>query len=404
RHYYQFSYTTFPLGTPILTYTGELDEWQQAERSALSQMIVSAGEHPAGENPNAINLSTSPAALPAGGLLVLANLVGPGTVRRVCVLPASLDNASLDGARLRVWLDNALSAAIDVPLSEFFGAGHARASYRGLPLGTNSADGFYCYWPMPFRSAIRIELVAPPAQPLELASARVEYEPGPIGQQACYLHATRTVTVQDGQQTCHSLLSASGRGHYVGNLLYTQSPTNSFSMLEADELIAIDGVWRINGTGTEDAYNGGYYYNWVRTVDGEPEGERPRSATRALSGVLFVDRNGNNNTARADQYRWMIADRVPFEQSINACMEFQYYYAGVGTRWTSVAFWYQQPALRGDLDDDGDVDADDAAIFCAALLGRNGPAFVASRADLDGNGAVDGDDIAQFIAARNEPP
>jgi hypothetical protein len=170
-------------------------------------------------------------------------------------------------------------------------------------------------------------------------------------------------------------------------------------MLEGDEVITVDGTDVLNGTGLEDAYSGGYFYNWVWTHPDEPEGPMPQSATRPLSGILYVHREEGIEYARADQYRWYIADRIPFCNSIDVNIENRY--SINGTQWTSVAFWYQQPELEvpGDVDGDGDVDTDDLNLFVQVLLGSDGNVDHQVASDMNGDCTADGRDIQGFVAA-----
>lgn len=397
RHYYQFGAFLFPPGTAIASYTGTLSPDQQAARDSAGAILNQAGAHPAGEDPEPVRLDTSARVIGVGEASTLAALSGPGIIRQLNVGMEGATDADLDGLRLRVTYDDESSAAIDAAVSHFFGAGRQRAAYRSLPLGTDSADGFYSYWPMPFRRSVRVELQNPTTQPIAITSARVDYEPGRVSNDLCYLHASETTSVRGGTPADHVLVSAAGRGHYVGNLLYAEQPAYSFYMLEADEIVRVDGTQVLHGTGTEDAYNGGYYYNWVKTVGGEPEGEYPQSAIRPLHGLLYAHREAGVEYSRADQYRWALGDRMPFEQSLDVRMEFEY--ASVGAVWTSVAFWYQQPPVPGDIDDDGDVDETDRALFVGVLLGQDPVSEHGDRSDLDGNGRVDAEDIAPFSVA-----
>jgi hypothetical protein len=140
----------------------------------------------------------------------------------------------------------------------------------------------------------------------------------------------------------------------------------------------------------EDAYNGGAYYNWVAPQSDEPEGVCPQSATRPLNGILYVHKE--NGLARADQYRWRIADCIPFSRSIEVNVECRY---GItGSQWTSVAFWYQLPLLLEDLNDDGNVDLADFAIFAQQWLNSN--CGDCGMADLTGDGEVKWDDLREF--------
>ncbi len=401
RHYYQYTYMTFPPGTDVRSYTGTLTPEQQAARDATAAMFNNAGRHPAGTSPTAVRLDTTATTVSAGESITLACLAGPGVIRRLNVRMETATEEQLENLRLLVFYDNAAEPAVDASVACFFGAGRSRAPYRSIPLGTDSPDGFYCYWPMPFRRSVSVVLSNTGADAVPVDSAVVEYEPGSFDPALGYLHAKTSNTIRQSGQVFHPILSADGCGHYVGNLLYIHESRNAFSMLEGDEVIAVDGVTTCYGTGTEDAYNGGYYYNWVAVQSDEPEGTYPPSATRPLHGIIYVRRDATP-IARADQYRWYIADRVPFCQSIRVDIECRY--ALVGAEYTSVAFWYQLPPVPGNFDNDCDVDADDFARFesCATGPGVPGSASPActmiqfEAADFDHDGDVDQRDFSIF--------
>ncbi|NLE57048.1 MAG: DUF2961 domain-containing protein [Planctomycetes bacterium] len=396
RHYYQYTYVTLPPGTDVSSYTGTLTPEQQAARDAAATVFSNAGQHPAGTSPTAVRIDTTAATVPAGDSITLACLAGPGVIRRLNVRMETATDEQLDNLRLLVLYDDAAEPAVDASVACFFGAGRSRAPYRSIPLGTDSPDGFYCYWPMPFHQSVSVILSNTGADAIPVDSAVVEYEAGSFDPALGYLHAQTNSTVRQSGQIYHPILSANGCGHYVGNLLYIRESRNAFSMLEGDEVITIDGVTTCYGTGTEDAYNGGYYYNWVAVQSDEPEGTYPPSAIRPLHGILHVHRDATP-IARADQYRWHIADRVPFCQSIQVDIECRY--ALVGAEYTSVAFWYQLPSVPGNLDNDCDVDQDDLSMFETCASGPGIPhagGEACQLADFDDDSDVDQFDFSVF--------
>ena len=385
RHYYQYGYMTFPRGMALDSYTNVLPPERKAARDKMVRLFTDVGQHPGGDSPSARRVTTPATSIPAGECLTIAKLTGPGTIRQLNLGMDGATDAELYGLHLVVTYDQQDAPTINVPIAEFFGTGNLRARYKSMPMGTDSPGGFYCFWPMPFRYSVSVKLCNTTGSRISIDSGVVEYEPGPVAVDMCYLHARFHTDARAPEQIYHQILSTTGRGHYVGNFLFVEQDNRSFYMLEGDEVIIVDGQAALNGTGLEDAYNGGYYYNWVGVQPGEPEGPKPRSATRPLNGILYVHREEGVDRARADQYRWYIGDRIPFSTSIDVKIENRY--AVLGSLWTSVAFWYQQPPVPGDADSDGDLDLADLAGFQRCFGSESPPCL--DVFDLDTNGAID---------------
>jgi hypothetical protein len=393
HHYYQYTYQTFPAGTTLDSYTGELTPQQEQVRSDAVVLFNNVGQHPAGSSPSAIDVNVYDAMVNPDSNITLASLTGPGLIRKLNIRMDDANDIELEGLRLQVFYDGRQTPYINVSIAHFFGAGKERAAYRSIPLGTDSNvpnEGFYCYWPMPFHQSALVKLYNTTNEPIFVNFAKIEYETKAIDRNMCYLHAVENTSIKQPGQIYHTLLSTTGRGHYVGDLLYVEQDANSFEMLEGDDVITVDGTMTQNGTGLEDAYNGGAYYNWVAIQYDEPEGVYPRSATRPLNGILYV--NKRNFLARADQYRWRIADCIPFSRSIEVNVECRY--GNNGSRWTSVAFWYQLPFPLEDLNDDRNVDMTDFALFAQWWLESN--CGECGGADLTGDGQVGWEDLREL--------
>jgi len=396
RHYYQYSYSKVPGDAAIESYTEILTQEQEAARADVVTLFDNAGQHPAGGSDSAIDINTPMTVIKPDSSVALADVNGPGMIRKLNIRMDDANDAELDGLRLRVYYDGNDTAAIDVSVGDFFGAGRGRAAYKSITLGTDSNDGFYCYWPMPFRREVAVSLLNTTDVNIPIDSACVQYEPDADVEKMCYLHAIANTSIKQEGQIYHPILARSGCGHYVGNLLYTEQESYSFSMLEGDEVITVDQNNILNGTGLEDAYNGGYYYNWVGVQQDEPEGEYPQSAIRPLHGILYVHRQEGIEYARADQYRWQIADCVPFSRGIEVKIENRY--AVKGAKWTSVAFWYQYHCLGGDFDKDCDVDFLDFGSFASQWLKNNCEVTDwCSGADFDHSREVGAEDLAALV-------
>ena len=386
RHYYQYSYLTYPQTVDVNSYTGTLTSQEQQVRNSAANIFDNAGINPNTNQTGLVDVNT-----PATGVdtnLVLANLVGPGVINKISLRMDDANDTELLGLNLQVFYDSCSTAAIDIPVGYFFGAGQSRAPYKSLPLGTDSNDGFYCYWPMPFRQSVLVRLNNTTGTAIQINGAEIEYKLQELNHHTCYLHAIESTTVRSSQ-IYHNILSTTGTGHYVGDLLYVIQDYNSFYMLEGDDVIYSDGELVQYGTGLEDTYNGGAYYNWVAVIASEPEGPCPQSATRPLSGILYVNKAA---TSRADQYRWRIADCIPFSESVEVNVECRY--SGNGACWKSVGFWYELPHFLEDLNKDGKVNFTDFAKFAAHWRGNN--CQTCEFADFTGDGKVDQLDLIRL--------
>ncbi len=396
QHYYQYSYHTFPSETTVDSYTGQLTPQQEQARSEVVSLFNNVGQHPAGSSPTAVDVNVPATMISPDSSITLASLTGPALIRKLNIRMDDANDVELEGLRLQVFYDGRQIPAIDISIAHFFGAGRERAVFRSIPMGTDSIDqndGFYCYWPMPFHQSASIQLYNTTDEPIFVNRAKIEYEAKAIDRDMCYLHAVENTSTKQSGQIYHTLLSTTGRGHYVGDLLYVEQDFNNFRMLEGDDVITVDGTRTQNGTGVEDTYNGGAYYNWVASQIDEPEGVRPRSAIRPLNGILYVDKK--DFLTRADQYRWRIADCIPFSRSIQVNIECKD--AQTGSRWTSAAFWYQLPYPLEDLNDDKNVDLADFAIFAQWWLKSN--CDNCGGADLTGDGQVRLDDLRELTSS-----
>jgi len=346
HHFYQYNYHQFPAGTLVTPYDGSLTEPpdphpQSTARNNVISMITQVGSNPAGP-PIATVLDTPGQSIPVGATLTLADLAGSGQVRRLNLKMTDATDAELDGLSLRVRYDGGQENAIKVPVSHFFGAGHERAAYKSLPLGTEGPDGFYSYWPMPYRQRVVIELVNTTGAPVTIASAAVEYESGSVPADSCYLHAAYNEELTSAGQPSYQILDATGSGHYVGSLLYVARDGTSRTILEGDDIIVVDGDHVLYGTGLEDGYNGGYYFNHVAVQSDDGDVPNPESGTGPYHGLLHMDDvDFGDESLRSDQYRWLIGDYVPFTESVNVTIE--NFGEGADVLFGSTAFYYLLP-------------------------------------------------------------
>jgi hypothetical protein len=321
--YYHVQYQLFPDGTPVKSFTTELTPEDQtaiqtirAQWGRLGADLVLSGE-------NRVEVSGRTSCQP-GQTKTLESLEGAGvlTLFRLRIAPA--DRFTLRQTLIRMTWDNAKTPAIEVPVGDFFGVGFGNQQFTSLPL--SMINGTYsCVWPMPFRKGAKIEIVNNGKTPLTEITWKVAHQrldkPVP---EAAYFHAQwRRQTTVAGMPV--ALLHAKGRGHFVGAHTDMQGD-HGLWFLEGDEQIYVDGETfpSIHGTGTEDYYTGGWYFD-----------EGPFSLP--FHGCVVK----RDDYSRISAYRYQVTDCVPFQKEIVVNIEHGGTNDYPGADYCSTAYWYQ---------------------------------------------------------------
>ncbi len=240
----------------------------------------------------------------------------------------------LDGLRLRISFDG--ETTVDSPLGEFFGSGFGLVPVRSLMFGIDpDAHTFSAWWPMPYASHAVVQLYNGSSMPVPGVRADITAAPDPgaaaaltsgrIGHFHASSHAGPTVPNRDWEY-----LRAGGTGKFVGNVSDMSGPDNR-SYLEGNERIYVDGAPtpQINGTGTEDYYEGGWYFNRG------PFNTPLHGNTAHLTAVTGC---APSSDCTAAQRLWL-ADAVPFQNSILIGIQ----HGGIDeipATYSSTAFWY----------------------------------------------------------------
>ena len=265
--------------------------------------------------------------LAPGQTLVLADHKGAGVVRRWWLTIAPRNVVEIHRSLIiRCYWDGETEPSVEAPVSDFFGMGFGKwKDFISLPLNMTSG-GYNAYWPMPFHRGARITVENRGSLPVSNFYYNIDIRTyNRLPKEALYFHAQyRQVRTQQGKPV--TLLETTGRGHYVGTLLSMkpQRGTN-LGYLEGDERIFIDGekIPSIIGTGTEDYFSSGWYYDTGEY--GAP-----------YHGVTLKDDSGRINT-----YRWHIEDPIPFRRSFKFDIEHGGTNDMPGVEYTAVAYWYQ---------------------------------------------------------------
>ncbi len=259
--YYQVSASALPRGTPAETFSWPLPDRDVAALEEARAVWVAKKLPEAGEK-----RETTLADWKTG-----VSFEGPAVIHRLEFEPdwAQIPEESRDAA-LRDWMvsiryDGSTNESVRAPLGDLCGMPWRRIRTRSLYFGMEG-NALFCALPMPFAKSLEVRLeagrvAAVPVKIRAWVEPRAESPIGPLG----YFHAGWWRTTPNDVGRPHPVLRVKGRGKYVGCLLSVVTLDGSYWALEGDESIRKDGEktpgWL--GTGLEDYFNGGWYYQNV---------------------------------------------------------------------------------------------------------------------------------------------
>lgn len=314
--YYQVTWQKLAEGSVVTPFGGDLSQADAASSDKALDVWTRLGDDVLDKR--AVALPKRFISLPPGGRWAQP-IQGPGTITALrFAFPSSVTWSTLRQTVLRISFDGEKSA-VEAPLADFLGLGFERTRWKSLALGMSDAGG-YCYFRMPFRRNARIELENQSRFSFQ-ASFTGLARPGVPQKAWGYFHANY-----------HSAVNAAGRdyefgklqgvGHVVG-VTESMRGNGTLWFLEGDEKVYVDGsnVPDIYGTGTEDFYNCGWYFQ-TGLVDAPLHG---------------VSHKTDNEIAA---WRFEIPDAIPFQRQLDFHMEHGGTDDVPGSEYSSVIYWY----------------------------------------------------------------
>ena len=274
-----------------------------------------------------------------GQTATLLDIKGAGVITHVWFTINSQDQMHLKNLVLRAWWDGENSPSIEVPIGDFFGLGLGEYFvYQSALLAVAPVKALNSYFKMPFSSAARMTVAnegKAPTRSLYFAIDYIEVPslPQDLGRfHAQYRQSAPCKAVEsDGKnldgKSNYVFFEATGRGHFVGVTQSVLQNQNGW-FGEGDDMIFVDGDEQptINGTGTEDYFNGAWGYG----------GETYSYLHIGTPYIVDPARIGG----RYCQYRWHYESPIAFEKSIKATIE----HGTADNRsddFYSTAYWYQ---------------------------------------------------------------
>ncbi|MFC5994472.1 glycoside hydrolase family 172 protein [Pseudonocardia hispaniensis] len=341
--YYNIGVHTFGPDTPVATWTGTEDT------AAARRRWAGAGTDP-GMSPDEV-VHAGTVRLRPGSACPIFEADGPRSISAITLTVPGVTAAApregtaeiLNGLRIRMYWDEDAAPSVDAPLGCFFGMGRFGAyPTRALVVGLDAADRLYTRLPMPFRRHARVELTGsaavagPGGVGFEVRHRPLAGDLADVG----YLRTRLTATTPTAAGCDIPILDVTGSGNFVGvTASYLGRPDRWF--LEGDERIYVDdsGSPAFHGTGTEDFFNGGWYF-----------ARGPYTQPMSGNTAHLLD----ERAARIAAYRFFLQDAVPFRRRIRVSIEHGGFNDTTTDAWM-LAYYYHQPRSRLTMTDTLDI-------------------------------------------------
>jgi hypothetical protein len=275
-----------------------------------------------------------------GQTLTLADVSGSGAIQHIWMTPTGDWRLSI----LRMYWDGETDPSVEAPVGDFFAMGWDKyAPISSLAVCVNPGSAFNSYWPMPFRKSAKLTLQNLDDKPMVIYY-QIDFTKAPVPADAAYFHAQfRRVNPLPYKQVFTILDNIKGKGQYVGTYLAWGVHNNGW-WGEGEIKFFLDGDEEfptINGTGTEDYFNGSYDFE-------DPATHKYDTFTSPYSGLAQVLNSDGlyQSQQRFGLYRWHIPDPIRFNHDLRVTIQALGWQSGgrylpLMDDISSVGFWYQ---------------------------------------------------------------
>ena len=286
-----------------------------------------------------------------GASATVLDVKGAGVVTHIWFTISSDDAHHLKNLVLRAWWDGESSPSVEVPLGDFFGLGLGEYfTFESSLVTVASVKALNAYFQMPFATAARITVTNEGKVRTDSLYFAIDYVevaslPADVGRfHAQYRQAAPCKGWTGNWQNNwddpvgdkknldgtgnYVFMEAAGRGHFVGvTHAIEQNQDGWFG--EGDDMIFIDGDTQptINGTGTEDYFNGAWDFGG-------------KSFSYDRNGAPLISDPGERIGGRYCLYRWHTESPITFEKSIRVTIEHGHANHR-SDNFYSTAYWYQ---------------------------------------------------------------
>jgi len=327
----QIQHRQFPKNTQVQSFKSEWSAEERAQLETVRQHWLKPDLRESVTERAGVEVKEQDVLIKRGERADLFAMNEGGRIVAMELTPALAFAGSTKDLLLEATWDDEPLPAISSPVADFFGFAYGRAAMRSLVLGTRD-DVAYSLLPMPFDKRAKLQLAYEPRDESQTpirVKARIWFakQPRDVTREG-KLYATWRREIDPALGEPYRLLDVSGRGHHVGTILIAQGlEAGMTGFFEGDDVATIDGEMRLHGTGSEDAFNGGWYAlpdRWDRSIN------------LPLHGALDY----SVPLARTGGYRFNLTDKSSFENSFRFTIEHGPENNATRVDYTSVAFYY----------------------------------------------------------------
>ncbi|MCW3055725.1 MAG: hypothetical protein JWN14_4895 [Chthonomonadales bacterium] len=196
-----------------------------------------------------------------GETLTVADIAGAGRLTHLWFTIAAQSEDHLRELVLRIYWDGAKTPAVECPIGEFFGLGHAKyVEYASAVVSIGAHKGLNCYWPMPFKKHALITVTNEGSKRVGSLYYNLDYRlDKKMPRDVRYFHTQYRTYFPAPVGKDLTICEVKGAGHFVGTFVTVMANSDAW-WGEGDDNFFVDGETKpgISGTGSEDYFCGGW--------------------------------------------------------------------------------------------------------------------------------------------------
>jgi len=333
--FHQIQYRLYPANATVKSFNTELTSDEKEALEKISTLWNKKDRTTRDFYPEELTESTGTFELRPGEVKDVFNIRRPGRLMGIELGPVSVFEGLRRSLVIKITWDHEAIPAVYCPVADFFGYAFGKPSMQSLLIGS-TAEKNYCYFPMPFDSDAKIELIylGGGSEGSVTITSRVWYSENgrdEINEGKFYSNWNKVAKSEKGKP--HVFLDVQGRGHYVGTILQAQGMKAGMTyFFEGDDSTSVDGDFRLHGTGSEDYFNGGWYAMMDRW-----EGTMSLPLHGALDYSLPFCRTGG--------YRLFLSDKISYDKNFYHSIEHGPVRNQFPVDYTSLGFYYSDKPM-----------------------------------------------------------